>query len=232
MAKKIKFIYVSEYAWEVVEKASPSKNFIPEWHKKMKSYHENKIKVINRESNATPKKCVPMLDAIACGYIVPLWSDVLFEEIEQGVSISWRVSEDVFQTHGQSSEMVPAPEGYYKDAFKYISNMTIETPPGYSILVIPPAGHYDSPFLPITAVIDSDRPTIDLAFPLWIKRGTNGIIEKGTPVVQIIPFKRDNWQSEFDYINSQKFLSRKDKFFSSTIKNNYFKNTWSRKEYK
>jgi hypothetical protein len=233
MSKKIKFIYVSEYAWGVMERPKPSRSFIPKWHKEMKNYYEDDIKIFDSESNATPKKCVPMFDAITSGYTIPLWADVLMEEDQnKNLSISWRVFEDVFQTHGRASRMVPSPPGFYKDAFKYVAHLTVETPPGYSILVLPPIGHQDSPFLPISAIVDSDKPTIDLAFPLWIREGTTGIIEKGTPMVQIIPFKRDNWQSEFDYMTKEKYLTRRDRFFSSTIKNNYFKNTWSRKEYK
>lgn len=232
MSKKINFKYLSDYAWEVIDRAAPAKNFIPKWHRDMKPYHDEKIKIVNGESNATPKKCVPMLDAMTAGYIVPLWTDVIIEENEEDVSINWRVIADVFQGHGQSSTMVPAPKECYPTAFKYVSHLTVETPPGYSILVIPPAGHYDSPFFPLTAIIDSDKPNIDFAFPLWIKRGSAGIIEKGTPVVQIIPFKREDWASTFDHITEQQYFQRRDKVFSSTIKNNYFKNIWSRKEYK
>lgn len=233
MSKKIKFIYTSEYAWNTVERVRPASSYIPEWHRKLPSYLGGELKLSNRISNATPKKCVPMLDSIRSGYIVPLWSDILIEENDDDqINISWRVSKDVFQSHGDLSDMIPSPDEYYPIAFKYVSYLTVETPRGYSILITPPMGHYDLPFMPISAVVDSDRPTVDLAFPLWIKRGSAGIVERGTPVVQITPFKRENWKSEFDYISENRFEQQLDKYFNATIKNNYFKNTWSKKEYR
>ena len=85
MDKKIKFIAVHDYAWELADKPYPAKNNIPNWWKDMPPFIsefdnlEGKNFILrNMRNNLSPKKCMPMLDAITSGYIVPLWADTLY----------------------------------------------------------------------------------------------------------------------------------------------------------
>lgn len=229
---KIKFIYLDEYFYEVAERPEPSQSFIPEWFRKMNAYHGGNIAVTNGDSNATAKKCIPMLDGISGGYTVPLWADVIVGQEEGVPQINWRTDRPLFDLHGPSGRDIPPPPGYDPIVFKYTTFFKIQTPPGYSILVKPPAGHYDLPFMPISAVIDSDRVKIDTNFPVWVKSGFEGIVERGTPVAQVFPFKREDWSSEFSWITPQQHIMEKDKGFESTIKNNYIKNIWSKKTFR
>ena len=236
----IKFVYLDEYFYEVAERPRPASEFVPEWFRKMESYEispENpdgkKLLVRRRESNATAKKCIPMLDGIQSGYTIPLWADVqVTSQDEHDPLITWRVSKDVFQEHGPSGRKIPPPPGYKNVVFKYIPHFKIVTPPGYSVIVKPVAGHYDLPFLPVSAVLDTDKIKIDTNFPVWVKGGFDGIVEKGTPIAQVFPFKRQDWQSEFSWMTLEKHLMEKDKGFDATIVHNYTRNIWSRKSYK
>jgi hypothetical protein len=58
-----------------------------------------------------------------------------------------------------------------------------------------------------------------------------GVIEKGTPIAQIIPFKRDSWNAEFDFLENGEYKKIEDKNFNSTIVGHYLKNAWSKKEF-
>lgn len=232
---KIKFTFLSEYGWGIeAARPRPASSIIPKWFKEMGQYDDPEgIRVIDRTSNATAKKCTPMLDSMTSGYILSLWSDILVHQEEQtGPQLSWKVDRNVFSLHGESSRKIPPPTGYDNIVFKYNSLMTITTPPKYSILVVPPLAHHDLPIKAIPAIIDTDKPTIDLAFPVWIKSGFNGVIEKGTPVVQIIPFKKESWTSEIDYMTDKEFVLHMDNNFNSSIKNHYIKNIWSKKEFR
>lgn len=238
MEKEIEFIYLNDFMWKSSEKPQPSKNFIPDWFKKMTPYDISpqnpdgtSLIVENLNSNATAKKCMPMLDAITSGYTIPLWSDVQVREVDLKPRITWRSAQDVFEMHGSSSMLIDTPPGYHGRAFKFISWLQIKTPPGYSIMVTTPSGHYNSPFRAIPAIIDSDTPTIDLSFPVWVKKGFSGIVEKGHPMVQIIPFKRENWKSKFSYITEEQYKINQQKGFYSTIVNHYIKNAWKKKKY-
>ena len=39
----------------------------------------------------------------------------------------------------------------------------------------------------------TDKEVLNFHLPMWLKKDFIGIIKKGTPIAQIIPFKRDNW---------------------------------------
>lgn len=236
---EITFKYIGDYAYNVCEKPRPAQSFIPEWFRQMESYEKSpenpdgtRLLVRSGDSNATAKKCTPMLDGITSGYIVPLWTDVQITSPMGEPFITWRTQRDVFQPHGSSGSRITTPEGFNKNVYKYLTWFRAETPPGYSIMITPPAGHYDLPFHVIPAIIDSDKSVIDTNIPLWIKDGFDGIVEKGTPVAQITPFKRESWSSKFDVMTDEKFFQERDSGFSSTIKHNYIKNIWSRKSYK
>ena len=237
MTKDIEFIYINEYAWNVCERPSPASSYVPKWFRDFPPYDSsNNIKIDNRRTNTTAKKCVPMLDGILSGYIIPLWSDILISREQfdgnESLNLSWRVSEDVFELHGDNSKNIPPPAGYQNIVFKFRSMLTIKTPPGYSIMINQPHGHNDLPFYAVPAVIDSDGSNHELNFPVWIREGFSGIVEKGTPIVQITPFKRDSWKSNFSYMTDKEYQYYFDKEFVSTIKNRYLKRVWSKKDYK
>lgn len=234
-ANEIKFTYWSKYGYGInAARPRPASAIIPEWFKNMDQYDDpDGIQVKNRTSNATAKKCTPMLDSMTSGYIVSLWSDVLVSSQNNFLpEITWKVRENVFSLHGPSSRDIPPPPGYEPVVFKYHSLFTMTVPSGYSVLVVPPLGHHDLPFKAIPAIIDADKPTIDVLFPVWIKSGLEGIVEKGTPIVQIIPFKRESWEASFDFMSEQDFDIHMDNNFNSKIKNHYIRNIWSKKSFK
>lgn len=237
--KKINFEYISKYAYDVCERPKPSKDFIPKWFRDLSAYYPigglsdgSGPALINRKTNASAKKCTPMLDGIVSGYTVPLWADVLVRQTENGPEINWKVSKNVFIMHDPASIYVPSPPGYDQIVFKYLTHFRIRTPQGYSVAISQPSGHYDLPFYTIPAIIDTDKSVIDNNFPVWIRSGFEGIIEKGTPIAQIFPFKRDSWEASSSYITEEEYIAQEDKGFNLTIVNNYVKNIWSKKEFK
>ena len=239
MSNKIIFKALSEIDFETFLKPYPASQNIPDWYMKGKPYEVSemnptggKILVNNRLSNAAFKKCTPMLDAITSGYIVPLWADVQVTEQLGLPTVTWRTARDVFVFHGQSSEEIQPPTGYTNKVVKYLNTWVPKTPPGYSVLITAPFGHRDLPFHAIPAVVDSDKSTLEILPPMWIKEGFEGIVEKGTPLFQITPFKRENWKAEFDCYRGNEFLTLQEKNFNGTLVNHYIKNVWSKKSYK
>ena len=65
----------------------------------------------------------------------------------------------------------------------------------------------------------------------FIKNDFIGIIEKNTPIAQIIPIKRDSWSREIEEHDPLATSVKYDKFHS-TIKRAYRNNFWTKKEYK
>ena len=236
----IKFEYIGDYAYSVCEKPYPASQSIPQWFRDHPAYaisNKNpsgkKIIIENRQSNATAKKCTPMLDGMTSGYIIPLWADVQITQKKDGPEISWMTTRDVFGLHGNySSDKIKPIDGFYELVLKYITYFRIRTPKGYSSIIRNPAGHYDIPFYALPAVIDTDKSVIDSNIPCWVSKSFEGIVEKGTPIAQVIPFKRENWNHDFEVINEDKFNAETDKYFNSTIVNSYIKNLWTKKVYK
>jgi len=234
MSKKINFRAMTKHGYDTQTKPYPAVQSVPQWWKDMTPYNSGskKIAVDNRMSNASWKKCTPMLDAITSGYIIPLWTDIQIRQTNDGPFISWLQKDDVFQRHSYEADKINRPPGYGPEVFKYCNTWIPQTPPGYSIMVNSPAGYKDGPILAIPGIIDSDKSTLDFPPPVWIKEGFEGIVEKGTPLVQITPFKRENWESTFDYYEEDEFNKVLARGFDGTIINHYIKNHWSKKTYK
>jgi hypothetical protein len=239
MSKNINFRSRSKDEFEIQIKPYPASKSLPQWFRDEDPYEsisdapaDGKIHVRNRITNATFKKCVPLLDAMLAGYIIPLWSDV---EVVEGIvpGIYWKTTHDVFKTHGSHTKKITPPVGYNAQVFKYMNCWIPQTPKGYSCLITSPFGYNDLPFKAIPAIVDTDKSTVDIVFPIWVKDNFSGIVEKGTPIVQIIPFKRDDWDSTFDYYeNGEYYNVVEDKNYNTTIVGHYLKNVWSKKKFK
>jgi hypothetical protein len=241
MSKNINFKARSKTEFELQLKPYPAVKQLPKWFTEMEPYEQNNdfpelsknIHLRNGTSNATFKKCVPLLDGMSSGYIIPLWADVIVEQQNNESIIFWRTRSDIFELHAESAKKIISPIGYDQKIYKYMNCWIPETPKGYSCLVISPLGHNDLPFKAVPAVVDTDKSTLELVFPMWIKTGFEGIVEKGTPLVQIIPFKRDDWTSTFDYYEDNYYKTViEEKSFNSTIVSNYLKNHHSKKKFK
>ena len=240
MSKNINFRARSKVEFEVQLKPYPAVKQLPKWFTDAVPYpsvagfpEDGKLHVRNRKANVTYKKCVPLLDSLSAGYIIPLWTDVMVEQDNTFPLIFWKTLHDVFSLHGASSREIPAPTGYDQIVYKYNNCWIPQTPKGYSCLIISPLGYNDLPFKAVPAIVDTDRSTLELVFPMWVKTGFEGIVEKGTPMVQIIPFKRDDWESTFDYYENGEYLNViEERNFNSTIVGHYLKNHHSKKKFK
>jgi hypothetical protein len=236
----INFKAEDEYFWKVAIKPFPASQAVPKWWKDMTPFvktPENpegkKFFINNYQANTTFKKCIPMLDSLTSGYIVPLWADVFVEQTIQGPMINWRVrGRDVFAPHGPTSGKVETPPGYNGGVFKYINGWIPQLPRGYSLMITAPTGYRNLPFQAIPAIIDSDKSTQSLFTPMWLKENFEGIVEKGTPMFQVTPFKRESWKSKFSFYENGEYRIVEDKTFGTTIINHYIKNHWTKKEYR
>ena len=74
---------------------------------------------------------------------------------------------------------------------------SIKTPKGYSCLFVQPF-HRESIFTIMPGVVDTDLYTGPVNFPFVLNDPNfEGLIPRGTPIAQVIPFKRDDWYMEF-----------------------------------
>jgi hypothetical protein len=185
MTKKITF-HSAAPDFEI-PKPSPSSKSVPGWFRKMESVAEGIM---------TVKKCVPFLDALTSGYTIPLAADVYWDK-GRGSFESDAVSTVVSGHHIVQSKDVKIPEEYDLQPHKWINYWHIQTPRGYSSLITHPLNRTDLPFYCFSGVVDTDKHPMIINFPFVLRKDFDGKIEAGTPLVQVIPFKRDRWSSNF-----------------------------------
>jgi len=191
----IEFKSIDEMSFEVSEKPYPASKLIPDWWKNSQSSfkHPN-----NTNFNiSTFKRCMPILDVLSAGYIIPLHADIEVVSNNNDPLITWSYYKPVVEQHMEGKVTgIEIPEGYSESIFKYLTNWIIKTPPGYSVLITHPFGYKNLPFYSYSGIADSDTFHGDINTPFVLKENFSGVIPKGTPMMQVIPFKREDWKSE------------------------------------
>jgi len=211
----IEFVADNQEILELAEKPYPAIQNLPEWFKKSKRYiHTHRDIDQYNDPNSTVKKCMPVVDMIGAGYHIPLHSDIWIENGgEDHLSFKWswdQIEVVSFQTPEQH-DGYPVPSGFYKSVFKWINPWILRTPPGWSTLFMHPQHHEELPFRCLSALVDTDKHPSPVNFPFFVRKGFDGLIEKGTPMIQAIPFKRENFEASF-----------------STDKDGLFKRMWNK----
>ena len=83
----------------------------------------------------------------------------------------------------------------HKAIVKFHTMWCVRTSPGYSCLFIPPLNRH-SDFTVFSGVIDTDKFYQQISPPaVFTRPDGNFIIPKGTPIVQVIPFRREKFTS-------------------------------------
>ncbi|NDB59563.1 hypothetical protein EB001_14095 [bacterium] len=208
-----------------------AKKVVPDWYKKAELDYQDS------SNNLQPglKRCLPFLDGLLSGYVLLTWCDIhVSKNLNGEIVIDWYNTEDVQENHigeriGLSGHTIPRPAGHLNNHLVWLPQWGWKTPRGYSTLVTHPLNRFDLPFTTTSAVIDSDKFWTSGNIPFFLKDNFEGIIPKGTPFLQIIPFKRKKWLSVFNpaLIDPARYLS------SVTRNNNryYKKYRRQKKEY-
>lgn len=196
---EIDFISIEKIGKDCV-KPVPATKEIPEWYKKMSPLRKffNKDDK-NEKADYTIKRCIPVLDAFTTGYYLVTQYDSYWSVDEDGTH---ECKCDVKLVDGGNKPITMHPYEQIRDielgglyneyAYKFTNPYVIKTPPGYSCIFTHPFNQV-SPFLTLTGVVDTDMHPLAVQFPFLMLKNYEGIIKAGTPIVQIIPFKRDNW---------------------------------------
>jgi len=218
----------------------PASNTIPEWYKKMptrvRNAKEDSLYEEYPVSNLTLKGCVPFLDAMTAGYTLSLPCDVQFKKLQKSIyEVRWKPGIDLVNEH--AADQFPGLPAEYsseaESALKWLVRYQIKAPKGYSLLFTHPINRHDLPFRTFTGFVDADDYPVAVQFPFQISENVKDffIIEKGTPIVQIIPIKREPWKLErkkFDELE----IEKTNFILNSGISRVYKKIWWKKKSYK
>lgn len=174
----------------VIARPFPAKGYLPDWFRRLPAVNEDQLSTTN--TGLTVKRCMPFLDAMTTGWIIPLAATVRMEIGEAGAKVEagWDFDRTMMSNH--STHQVKGNPWGNRPPRKFHNYWTIVTPPGWSCLFINPMNRPNGIFEVISGVVDTDTYRSAIHFPFFAT-GPDGlhVIERGSPLVQVIPFRRD-----------------------------------------
>ena len=231
---KIEFILNDENLPDIYEAPKPAKSLVPEWYRSAPpTIGREEVHILpNGKRNGTYKKCVPFLDAVTSGYIVSLPCDVLVTKNEAGEQMfQWTVDGNVVSTHArQEHPGFPIPDGYNKTVFTWIGHHIIKTPKGTSSLFTHPFNRNELPFRVLSGVVDTDSYLAPVDSPFIVQKDFTGILPQGTPICQVIPFRRESWVSAVAHLTRKELDNWMNRYMSRLV-SAYRASVWAKKEY-
>ena len=228
----------------------PILNNVPEWFKKLNHSIFNK----------TVKGCMPFLDSLTAGYVLKIPQDFYLKHnltyenelheksknslqmfglheighILEAKGLNFNAGLDVHPTKQLGGSPL-VEKNKNLPFYKILNPWRIKTPKGYSCLFVPPLNNSDDRFSIIPAIVDTDTFPNEINFPIVINGDKYPFLEttikKGTPYVQIIPFKREKWKMKTKSVQQKKIISSRV-FWKLNILDKYKNQFWNKKSWK
>jgi len=213
----------------------PSKTLIPEWYKKIPRWENNEMVTIANNGisiNGTIKQCMPFVDSLSIGYMLTLPFDIYVKQIDNTPFLVWKsdIEQSISWRPNVADENL-VPIGCYPREYTWNPCVSYVVPKEYNLLVTHPLNRNDLPFVTISGVIDGgyvSHPHGNM--PFYIKNNFQGLIKQGTPIAQIIPFRKESWISEkTSGLVKDGTLNKKR---STSVFSDWYKKThWTRKDF-
>jgi hypothetical protein len=236
----IEFISSFPKMASVFPEPEPSSKNMPQWYKEQLSYFDNDKTPKEGFQNLTVKKCMAISDVLLMGYVLKAPCDIYIDTTD-GETLKYDLpgklpfSKPMFGGHHQLQyDKMPIDKDFYvRDLLRLNMVWLIKTKPGYSCLFINPMLGEESPLMSVPGVIDTDEFLNTGLFSFFVKKNYKGIVKKGTPLIQVIPFKRE----EFDHavikdINITNKLQEQDMNIRTNYNSGYKNLFWKAKRYK
>jgi hypothetical protein len=236
----IEFISSLPKMVSVFPEPEPSLKNVPQWYKEQLSYFNNDKTPENGFQNITVKKCMAISDVLLMGYILKAPCDVYIDTTD-GTTLKYDLpgnlpfSKPMFGGHAQLQyDKMPIDKDFYvRDLLRLNMVWLVKTKPGYSCLFINPMLGDESPLMSVPGVIDTDEFLNTGLFSFFVKKNYKGIIKKGTPLIQVIPFKRESWGKTLESVEkAENIFSTQGLKLRSVFSNGYKNFFRSKKEYR
>lgn len=211
------------YDKETIKNFKPvlAKSVSPEWWKKAKV-----AEVVNGYVHKTIRSCPAMTDWLSSGYLILANRDMIVKNgiTEEDSDSMYYHTEDSITDSNDHYMSQTHPTGQMHDAFKYMSTSDapikdafkmsnpygISTPPGYSCFYLDPFLFQNDYFATWQGIIDTDRFNVNKdnsQIIFYPKVQHSFVIKKGTPIVQIIPFQREEWVATYTVKDHKSYIT-------------------------
>nr|WP_298926200.1 hypothetical protein [uncultured Erythrobacter sp.] len=168
--------------------------FAPDWFRKLKP----EMDMLDAQGlpGLTAKACLPMTDAFSLGFAIPMPYDVQLRvpEDETNIAMGWAENCPFAPIETHMPQQLGAPEPPFAGIMplKFVNPWRIKVPDGYSVLFQPLVNRPELPFHCFSGLVDCDRFDTTINFPfIWTAGPGDFMLPAGSPMVQIIPIRRD-----------------------------------------
>jgi uncharacterized protein DUF6065 len=175
----------------VIAEPVPARTVLPEWFRRLPGTDEDHQSATN--DGLTVKRCMPFLDALATGWIIPLAATIRLDVRDDGkhVEAGWEFDRTMVSNH--SAFQVAGNPHEPRPPMKIHNYWTVRTAPGWSSLFVPVLNRPNALIELFSGVVDTDNFPTPVNFPFVVTAGDGvHVLPKGTPLVQVIPFRRDD----------------------------------------
>jgi hypothetical protein len=173
----------------VIAEPVPAKTVLPPWFRHLPGIDKSQLSATN--NGLTVKRCPPFVDAMSAGWIIPLVASVRLEISDGGrtVTAGWQFDRELVSNHA-SFQVAGSPYDP-RPPMKFHNYWTIRTANGWSCLFLPPLNRPNGVVEVVGGLVDTDTYTAPVNFPFFAI-APDGVytLEKGTPLVQVIPVRR------------------------------------------
>jgi hypothetical protein len=185
--------------------------FLPDWFENVPRYEINDFFSQGIIDNI--KACTPVVDMINAGYIVPCCREFRLEtklvnfrkemivhyvNVAEPIPGSTKISPGLKDLKVFNERHLPCFDKQFKkvEYFKFTSEWGVITPPGYSSLILQPFYHNETRYKIFPAILDTDKYHKGIIIAGTKLSDDDVTVRPGDPLVQVIPFKREDWTME------------------------------------
>lgn len=195
--KPVMEFYCHPNNYGVIPEPKPAAKYVADWFKKIPPTMPERDTF--GAKSMTAKKCMPMLDAMSLGYVIPLQADlhVITNSDKTQIEITNPPGLKIAEFHDIKQLGERTAPGFPTAPLKFINYWVIKTKPGYSTMVMPLVNSFDNDFTCLSGLVDTDRYPKEINFPAaWHTPNFDDIIPAGTPLVVVFPIKRSDIPSK------------------------------------
>jgi hypothetical protein len=235
--KKIKFYPFSSDTAVFSGEPKQASKFLPSWYKKTPPIVENGG-IAFGQLGTTVKKCMPIFDLISAGYIISAPCDIYIDSTNPE-KIEWSIplglisfKSDMFAVHAKEQyENMPVNNNlHHKDLLRIFPFWAVGTPKGYSSIFLQPQYSDPSPLTALQAIVDTDNFITDGHLSFWVEKDFKGVIKQGTPLIQVIPFKREAWKKELVSVEESENIFYRQRLKLRSMFSNGYKNIFRQRK--
>lgn len=160
----------------------------------------------SENNTMTVKHCMPMVEHLSSGYALRLQTRMIVNR----------------KDYAHPHEQLPLEMyGRKNDYLKFYNNWIVKTPEGYSSMFYSVFG--EERFKIFSGIVATDKYSTPVLLPAVRLKDEDFVLEEGTPIAIVFPFKRENWSSEIVEYNSETMMRKVEEETEFEEHDHYYK---------